>query len=82
MVMEVGVGDGNPFAGVGDIAESVVVVLVVCEVGGQVTVVDPDILGVLDPNGVTVCRKDLADLEVAQDHVGLVLDIEADAGQG
>lgn len=29
MVMEVGVGDGNPFAGVGDIAESVVVVLVV-----------------------------------------------------
>lgn len=43
--------------------------------------VDPDVLRVLNANSVTVGGQDLADLEVAQDDVGLVLDVEPDAGQ-
>ena len=45
VVVEEGVGDGNEVSGVGDVKETIVVVLVVITVGGEVEVVDPDILG-------------------------------------
>lgn len=44
VVVEVGVGDGDPLRGVGNIKQTIVVVLVVVKVGRQVTVVDPDVL--------------------------------------
>jgi hypothetical protein len=45
VIMEEGVGDGDVVGGVGDVEETVVVVLVVVTVGREVEVVDPDVLG-------------------------------------
>jgi hypothetical protein len=82
VVVEVGVGDGHPLAGVGDIAKTVIIVLVVSQIGGQVAVINPDILGVLDSDRITVVGQNLADLEVAHNDVGLILDVESDTSQG
>jgi len=53
MVVEVGVGDGDVVGGVGDVAESVVEVLVVVHVGREVQVVNPDVCCGLNANGIT-----------------------------
>lgn len=45
VVVDVGVGDGDEVGGVGEVDQSVVVVLVVVKVGGEVDVVDPDVGG-------------------------------------
>lgn len=44
VVVEEGVGDSDEVSGVGDVKKTIVVVLVVVTVGGEVEVVDPDIL--------------------------------------
>lgn len=45
VVVQEGVGHGDEVGGVRDVEEAVVVVLVVVAVGGEVEVVDPDVLG-------------------------------------
>lgn len=80
--MHVGVGDGHPLASVRDIEQTVVIVLVMRQIGGQVAVVNPHVGRLLDANGVTVLGYDLADLQVAHDDVRLVLNIEANASNG
>lgn len=81
MVVDVAVGDGDPVRAVGDIDEAIVGVLAVVERRGEVAVVDPDVLGVLDTDGVAVGVLDLLDLHVADDDVLLVLDVEANAAK-
>ena len=54
-------------------------VLVVVAVAGEVDVVDPDVRRCLDADGVARGREDLGDLEVAQDHIVLPVDAQADA---
>ena len=76
MVVEVRVGDGNPLAGVGDVDEAVVVVLVVVHVIGHIDVVNPDVLGVLDGENVAVLCHDLGHLHVPDNDVGLLVDGE------
>lgn len=79
VVVDEGVGDGDEVRGVGDVEETVVVVLVVGGVGGQVDVVNPDVGGALDANGITVGGDDFADLEVLDDDVlGVLADLETD----
>lgn len=53
------------------IDQAVIVILVVVQVAGQVNVVDPDILGRLNGDGIAVISEDLADLQVAHNDVGL-----------
>lgn len=79
VVMNVAVRDGNPLAGVGHIDQAVVVVLVVGQVTRQVNVVDPDIVGRLNSDGVAIFSEDLADLQVSQNDVGLPVDGQTDA---
>jgi hypothetical protein len=45
VVVEESVGDGDEVGGVGDVKEAVVVVLSVVQVGREVEVVDPNVLG-------------------------------------
>ena len=45
VVVEEGVGDSNVVGGVGDVEKTIVVVLVVITVGGEVEMVDPHVLG-------------------------------------
>ena len=45
VVVQKGVGYGDVVGGVRDVEEAVIVVLVVVAVGGEVEVVDPDVLG-------------------------------------
>jgi hypothetical protein len=47
VVVDVAVGDGDEVGGVGEVDQAVVVVLVVVTVGGEVDVVDPDVVGQL-----------------------------------
>lgn len=74
VVVDVAVGDGDPVAGVGDINKAVVVVLPVVQVAGDVDVVNPDVLGGLDGDGVTIVGQDLGNLQVADNDVGLSID--------
>lgn len=82
VVVEVGVGDGDPVSGVRDVEEAVKVVLASAQVSRQVAVVDPDIGGLIDSNGIAIVGKDLGNLEVAEDDVALSADVEAHAGDG
>ena len=52
VVVEVGVRNGDKVSGVGEVEKSVVVVLVVVQVGREVDVVDPYVGGNLDGNGI------------------------------
>lgn len=76
VVVEVGVGDGDEVRGVGDIEETVVEVLVLGQVGGQLTVVDPDVGGLLDTDSITVGSNNVLDLEVANNDVLLLVDVK------
>jgi hypothetical protein len=53
VVVQVRVGNGHSVAAVSDIEETIIVVLVVVAVRGEVERVDPDAVGSLDTNGVT-----------------------------
>ncbi len=79
MIVEEVVGEGDEVGAVGDVKQAVVEVLVLVPVGGQVAVVDPDVLGRLDADSVAVRGGDLEDLHVAQDDVVGLVDVEADA---
>lgn len=81
VVVEVGVGHGNPVGGVGNVEETIVEVLAVVSVGGEVAVVDPDVGGGLDANGIAVVGDNLGDGKVTDDDVGDVLDVETDSNQ-
>ena len=43
--------------------------------------VDPDVLGGLDANAITVIGRDFGDLQVAHDDIGHLVDVETNAGQ-
>lgn len=53
------------------INQAIIVILVVVQVAGQVNVVNPDILGRLNGDRIAVVSKDLADLQVPHNDVGL-----------
>lgn len=78
MVVEEGVGDGDPVGAVVDVKETVIVVLAVLHVRREVAVIDPDILGGLDVDGIAAGGLDLLDGEVADDDVLLLLDVQTD----
>lgn len=78
VVVEVGVGDGDPVRGVGDVEEAVEEVLVLGEVGRELTVVNPDVSGLLDANGITVLSNNVLDGKVANNDVLLLVDVETD----
>lgn len=59
------------------INQAVIVILVVVQVAGQVNVVDPDILGRLNGDRIAIVSKDLADLQVPHNDVGLPIDGQA-----
>jgi hypothetical protein len=81
VVVEVGVGDSNVLATVSDINETIVVVLVVSSVTGDIDVIDPDIVSLLDTDGVTSISKDLANLQVPDDDVVLLKDTKTDTNE-
>lgn len=81
VIVEVGVRHGNPVGGVGNIEETIVEVLAVVSVGGEVAVVDPDVGGGLDANGIAIISNNLGDGKVTDDDVGDVLDVETDSNQ-
>lgn len=73
VVVDVAVGDCDEVCGVGEINQAVVVVLVMVPVGRDINMVDPDVGGELDSNGITVCSKNLLDRQVPDDDVLLAL---------
>lgn len=52
VVMDVGVGDGDPVTSVCDIDQSIVVVFVVGDVRGDINVVNPDISCLVERDGI------------------------------
>lgn len=64
-----------------NIEQPVIVILVARDpVGGEVAVIDPDVGRVLDLDQVFALGR-VVEVEVAQDHVGLLLDAEPPVGQ-
>jgi len=76
VVVEVSVGDGNPVRSVGNIKKTIIEVLVLGEIRGQLAVVDPDVGGLLDTDGITVGSNDVLDGEVTNDDVLLLVDVK------
>jgi hypothetical protein len=62
-----------------EVGETIVEVLAAVEVRGEITVVDPDVLGFLDANGIALALGDLADGQVLNDDVLGLLDEQARA---
>jgi hypothetical protein len=81
VVVEVGVGHGDEVGGVGDIEETVEEVLVLRQVGRELTVVNPDVGGLLDTDGIAVGSNNVLDSEVANDNVLLLVDVKTDVGE-
>ena len=77
--MKVRVRDGNAVDAVSEVEQAIIVILVMVEVAGEIDMVDPNVVGRLDGNGITNVREDLRDLDVANDHVGLFKNTETDA---
>ena len=63
----------------GEVGKTVVVVLAALHVRGEVAMVDPDVLGVLDADGIALALGDLADSHVLDDDVLGLLDEQAGA---
>lgn len=79
VVVELGVGNGDPVGGVAHVEQTVVVVLVGREVGREIHVVDPDVGGLLDADGIASLSNDFAAGNVLDDDVLDILDVEGDA---
>lgn len=82
VVVEVGVRDGDEVGAVGDVEETVQVVLAGGEVAGELAVVNPDVGDLVEGDGVAVLGEDLVDLEVADDDVVDAADLQTDTGDG
>lgn len=82
VVVEVCPGDSDIGRSVGNIAETIIVILVMIHVAGQIAMVDPNFGGFLNTNGITGVCKHLGDLDISDDNVGNPDDTETDAGQG
>jgi hypothetical protein len=81
VVVEVGVGDCHEVCGVREIDEAVVGVFADVFVAREIAVVDPDVGGLVDGDGITVGCEDLGDLQVPDDYVLLAQYGEADASE-
>lgn len=81
VVVDVAVGDGDIVASVGDIDETIVVVLVVVPVGRDIDMVDPHVGGGLDADSIAVVRENLLDRQVANNDVLLALDVETQTNE-
>jgi hypothetical protein len=79
VIVQVCVGDGYPFAGMGDVDQSIVVVLVMGEVGVELAVVNPDVGRLLDPDTIPVGGEDVLADNVANNDVRLLPDKQANA---
>jgi hypothetical protein len=72
--MDVAVGNRDIISGVGQINQTIIVVLVMISIRGHVHVVDPYVGGKLDTDGIAVVSKDLGDGNVADDNICGTLD--------
>jgi hypothetical protein len=71
--------DSDVVDAVREVGKTIIVVLAVVQVRGEVAVVDPDVLGLLDANGIALALGDLADSQVLDDDVLGLLDEQAGA---
>jgi hypothetical protein len=81
VVVEVGASDGDSVRAVGDVEETIIVVLVVVTVAGEVDVVNPDLRSLLDADSITGLSKDLRDDDVTDDDVFGLNNTKADTVQ-
>lgn len=80
--MEIGVGDGDPVSTVGNVKETIKIILSAAQVTREIAVVDPDVGGLIDTDSIAVAGIDLADLEVSDNNVLLATDVDANTGDG
>lgn len=66
VIVDITVGDGNKVRAVGHVDKSIIVVFALGLVRRYVDVVNPDVLGVVNPDGITGLGDDFGDYEVAE----------------
>jgi hypothetical protein len=79
VVVDIRIGDGDPVTAVSDINQTIIVVLIVGEIGGDIDVINPDVVRCLDSNGITVCCKNLGDGDVSENHILNTVDVKPNA---
>jgi hypothetical protein len=71
--------DGDIVDAVREVGETIVVVLAIVKVRGEIAVIDPDVLGLLNSNGIALTLRNLADSQILDDDVLGLLDEETGA---
>lgn len=79
VIMEISVGDGDPFRCVGDIDQAIIVVFIVGQVRVKLVVINPDVFRCLNSDPVTVRSERVLADEIADDYVALLPDEKTDA---
>jgi hypothetical protein len=82
VIVEVSVGDSNPLSSVSDVKKTIQVILAGAEISREIAMIDPDVGGLINTNGITIIGINLTNLEVTQDDIADLTDIESDASNG
>lgn len=79
MIMEKGIGNTNIVAGMADIEKTIIVVLSAFHFARKIAMVDPNVSGLLDMNGIAIVGFDFRDTHVSYNHVGHSLNSQTNA---
>jgi hypothetical protein len=78
VVMENAVGDSDSVGSMGNIKKTVVEILAIISVTAKVYMVNPDIGGILDADGISDRRRNLLDDEVTDNDILDLINLKAD----
>ena len=79
VIMKAGVGDSNVVGGVCDVTQPIIVILIMVHVGAEITVIDPDIRRLLNPDGVVVVRHNSRDCQILYYDIRYFFDVKSNA---
>lgn len=76
MVVKVCVRDSNPVSTVGDVEQTIQIILSGTEITRKIAVVDPNICRLVNTDSITVGSINLGDLKVTKNHILLATNVE------
>lgn len=82
MVVEVCVRDSNPVSSVGDVEQTIQIILASAQITRQIAVVDPNIRRLINTDSIAVGSINLGDLEVTKNDILLATNVEAHTSKG
>jgi hypothetical protein len=69
VIMKIGVADSNPITGMGDIKETIIIILIGGQISRQINMINPDICGFVQADSVPSFIQNALDPQVSKNHV-------------